>query len=439
MVHQACFAGWLVAAVVAQSPAADPVFFVRGDVNQDGAEDLSDAVALLNHLFQGGAQPACRSAGDVNDDNGLDLSDAVYQLSALFLGGASIPAPYPDCGDDPTAGELDCREFLRCEWPSVAARYGTLVTIAGSGTLDDGVNGWEPRFEGGPATAADLSNPHMAMADAAGNVYVADKEAHAIRKVTAKGTIHTVAGVNSPDDDGDEPGPAAERSLYSPNGVWVRADGTFYVLDTDNGKVRRVGTDGIMTTLFSHPGEITVGRGLWVRDDERLAYFVSSTNVNVWSPEQGSRVYAAGFSSPANLVVSPAGDLVVADRGLHQVFKVHPDGSKVAIAGNGLTSGGGDGELALETGLFGVRGVWFFPDGGYVLATHQGSQIWYVDRSARIHLFLDGADNEHSGDGEHYQTPGKKVSECRAVTVDTQGNVIITESDRGYVRVVKRR
>ncbi len=56
-----------------------------------------------------------------------------------------------------------------------------------------------------------------------------------------------------------------------------------------------------------------------------------------------------------------------------------------------------------------------------------------------IHLFLDGAPDAHSGDGAHFQTPGAKVSEVRSVTVDYAGNVIITENDAGFVRMVERR
>ena len=54
--------------------------------------------------------------------------------------------------------------------------------------------------------------------------------------------------------------------------------------------------------------------------------------------------------------------------------------------------------------------------------------------------FLEGmeGDEYYSGDGEHYQTPGYKISEARAVTLDYQGNVIITENDRGFIRKIQK-
>ena len=124
------------------------------------------------------------------------------------------------------------------------------------------------------------------------------------------------------------------------------------------------------------------------------------------------------------------------DRGDNRVYRISNGGNKSVIAGNGDTTGGGEGALAKETGLHGVRGVWFLPNGGYFLATHEGSQIWYVDTSGIIHLFLDGQPRAHSGDGEYFKMPGFKVSEVRAITMDRDGNIIITENDTGFIRKI---
>lgn len=416
-----------------------PALFVRGDVDQSGKPELSDAIVTLGYLFLSQPAPGCLAASDVNDDDVVNLSDPIYLLHALFLGGPAPPEPASACGSDPTPGGLDCGAHAPCEFESLVDAYSTLRTIAGNGLVEDGSNGWQPQYEGGPSVAADLSNPHMAMADDAGNIFIADKEAHAIRKVTPDRLIVTVAGTNEAGDDGDSPGPGAQRRLSSPNGLFVRGDSTVYILDLDNGKVRRLSPDGELTTLFTVPEGIALGRGLWVREDEGLVYFSSGSVIKKWTPAGGVEVHAAGFSGLGNLTVDPAGNLVATDRNAHRVFQVGADGSLTAIAGNGLTSGGGDGELALETGLNEVRGIWFLENGAYFLATHRGSQIWYVDTGGIIHLFLDGARGHvHSGDGEHFRTPGEKISEARAVTVDIRGNVIITENDFGYVRMVER-
>jgi hypothetical protein len=316
--------------------------------------------------------------------------------------------------------------------------YGRIRTVAGLGQFGrDGLNNWLPEYEGGPATNANLSRPHFAMADAAGNIYIADKDSHSILEVTLDGMIHTVAGTHQPGDDGDGPAPATSLSLSYPNGEWVKPDGTVYILDTGNSKIRKLDTNGIMTTLATVPAGITVGRGLWVNDNETLAYFISGTAVRRWTPAGGFKTLNDNFKEPGNLVVDPAGRLIVTDRGAHRVYHVKQDGSRDPIAGNGGTTGGGDGFPALDTGLYGVRGVWFLPAGGYLLATHQGSQIWYVDAAGIIHLFVDGAPTDvHDGDGGYFRAEGPKISEVRSVSVDPRGNVLITENDFGYIRQI---
>ncbi|MCA8961316.1 MAG: hypothetical protein KDC38_12415 [Planctomycetes bacterium] len=85
--------------------------FARGDTNQDGLFDISDAVASLAALFiPGTPPPACLDACDTNDDGLFDISDAVFTLASLFIPGSAPIAPpaHPDCGADPTADGLDC-------------------------------------------------------------------------------------------------------------------------------------------------------------------------------------------------------------------------------------------------------------------------------------------------------------------------------------------
>lgn len=316
--------------------------------------------------------------------------------------------------------------------------YGVLTTIAGAGGIQD-VNNWRPEFEGAPAANVFLSGPHIAMADRAGCIYIADKDAHGIRKIRLDGTIITVAGTSVPGNGPDDPTPGTEVALSEPNGLWVRGDGTLFILDLGNGKVRRLDTNGMLQTLFTVPGGIQVGRGLWVSDDETLAYLSSSTTIKKWTPAEDVTDLATGFSSLGTLVVEPSGDVLVADRNGHRVYRVDRDGNRTVIAGNGLTAGGGDGQLATDTALEEVRGVWRMPTGALLVATHRSSRVWYIDTDGYIHLFLHGNRNgAHAGDGTWFYNPSEpRVSECRAVTMDYDGNLILTENDIGFIRKVQ--
>ncbi len=321
--------------------------------------------------------------------------------------------------------------------------YNLLTTVAGAGGDTADVNKWQDAFEGGPATDALLSRPHIAMADAAGNIFIADKSAHAVRKVTPDGLLHTVAGTNGPGNAPDSSSPATEVGLAEPNGLWVKPDGTTYILDLANGKVRKLDTNGMLSTLFTVPGGISAGRGLWVNENETVAFVSSSNIVKRWTATNNVTDYASGLVELGNLIVDPWGHLVVTDRRGHRVWRCFDDGSKTNIAGNGTTTtvnpGGGDGGLATLTPLREVRGVWFLPTGAYFVCTHRGSQLWYVDVNGLIHLFLNGSTSDaHAGDGTWFWNPGEfRISECRAVTMDYAGNLLICEHDSGYIRKVQ--
>jgi len=97
--------------------------FVRGDSNADNSIDLTDAIFLLEFLFQGGDAPSCEDATDANDDGKLDLADAIYTLEWAFSGGDAPPSPTPsgtsysqgDCGIDCSPDLLGCEAFTRCQ------------------------------------------------------------------------------------------------------------------------------------------------------------------------------------------------------------------------------------------------------------------------------------------------------------------------------------
>jgi hypothetical protein len=321
--------------------------------------------------------------------------------------------------------------------------YGVLESLAGDGAgRTDGVSYWQSGFEGGPASGASLSRPHYAMADRPGNIYIADKNSHSILRVVPDGTIHTHVGTHEGGFNGEGPMAATDLQLNFPNALWVRADGTVYVLDTNNGRVRRVTTNGIATTLFlAKPDGTPLGGGrcLWVKDDESLAYFGAGDKLKKWTPATGVQNLVTGFTELGTFYVEPGGNLIVADRGTNYVYRVFPNGSRVTLAGNGMTSGGGDGYPALQTGLSGPRGVWAVPTGGYLFLLHDGCQLWYMDGANVMHLLLNGASGStHSGDGLYFYNPEEwKISEGRSVTMDYAGNVIICESDYGYIRRIR--
>jgi hypothetical protein len=153
-----------------------------------------------------------------------------------------------------------------------------------------------------------------------------------------------------------------------------------------------------------------IDRGLWVSADETLVCVATHPSVLKWVKNVGVTTFSTGNQSLGNLVVDPWGNLVVTDRYGNRVYRLDSPSNPTPIADNGTKSGGGDGQLALNTGLEEVRGVWFLPTGAYLVCTHKAAQVWYVDTTGYIHLFLNGyyQDQYHAGGGTWFYNPGEQ-------------------------------
>jgi hypothetical protein len=271
-----------------------------------------------------------------------------------------------------------------------------------------------------------------------------------VLKVTPEGRLFTYAGTHIEGNNGDGPAPATTLQLNDPNGGWMRADGTFYILDTENGKLRRVDTNGIMSTLFT-TAPMGDGRALWVKSDESVVYFGfgdTSTNLMKWTPAGGVVSVRSDFLELGNIIGDErTGDLYVSDRLANQVYRLDTNGVRTPIAGNGNQGVAVEGARALETPLALPRCVWFLPNSGYFITEHDagnglGNRIWYVDPAGIIHRWMNGTGSGNPsrvGDGQwFYADPGTpKVSRVRAINTDPFGNLIITESNYGYVRRIR--
>lgn len=96
-----------------EPPRQDP--FRRGDCNDDGRVDISDAIGIFGFLFVGARSSLCRDSCDGNNDAQLDISDPVFLLNFLFRGGTEPPAPGPSqCGPDTSLDSLTCSSYLHC-------------------------------------------------------------------------------------------------------------------------------------------------------------------------------------------------------------------------------------------------------------------------------------------------------------------------------------
>src|SRR5262245_42591634 len=125
---------------------------------------------------------------------------------------------------------------------------GVITTVAGHGEFS--FSG-----DGGPATAAQLNQPHDVVVDAEGNLFIADTQNNRIRRVTPAGIISTAAGTTA-GFSGDG-GPASAARLNQPYAVAVDGAGNLFIADTANNLIRKVTADGVITTVAGVVGPFT--------------------------------------------------------------------------------------------------------------------------------------------------------------------------------------
>lgn len=357
---------------------------------------------------------------------------------------------------------------LADEFSDLVAGFGTTQTLAGlhhdTTSNPDGtaINFWTPDFEDAPAATVGLSNPHMAGADAYGNVYIADKAGQAVLKITTDGLIHTFAGTHEAGFNGDGPAPAASLQLSNVNGLFVFPNGIVYLLDPGNHRIRRVDTNGIMATIVNDPEPewYPSGRGLWVSRNEDVIYYTHEFKpvppgiladgavVKRWTASNGIETVcskAVGFRNPANLDVNPIdGKLYVCDRAEDDatkmatgLFRVDGFDDVTRITGNITQTLAADGQLAFNSYIDGPRGLAFRPDGSYFLCGHKDGSVWFVDTEGVLHLYLRGSgrkDGYSLPDGAHPPlTDNAYFAQPRAVTLAPNGNLLVVCNDSGFV------
>ncbi len=227
---------------------------------------------------------------------------------------------------------------------------GIIMTVAGNGSPCYSAASTCGSFtgDGGPATAAWLSNPQGVAVDSAGNLYIADTYNNRIRKVS-NGIIGTVAGNGSPGFSGDG-GPATSASLYEPVGVAVDAEGNLYIADTANNRIRKV-SGGTITTVAGN------GKAAFAGD--------------------GGLATAASLSHPAQVAVDSAGNLYICDQNNSRIREVlaSPPAVGVVVSGDSLslTQAGGGKAVTASLSVDAAAGVVSVPGMAYTASVMTGS------------------------------------------------------------------
>ena len=226
----------------------------------------------------------------------------------------------------------------------------TLITKAGTGTA--GSVG-----DGSMAAAAQLNGPRGLARLGDGSILVADSAGNRVRRIATDGTITTVAGTGTAGSVGDG-GPAVLAQVNGPRDVAVAPDGvTYFIADSGGNRIRRVDAGGTITT-------------------------VAGSGAAGYAGDGGSATLAS-LNAPSGIAVTPTGNLLIADTTNNRIRQVSAN-VITTVAGNGTAASTGDGSPANLASVNLPQDVAAAAGGAYLIADTAGNRIRRVDSGGTI-------------------------------------------------------
>lgn len=278
---------------------------------------------------------------------------------------------------------------------------GIMHTIAGNGS--SAYSG-----DGGIATNAGFNSPSSVAVDGLGNLYITDQASSRIRKVDTNGIITTIAGTNSTGFSGDG-GLAVNAKLNIPTSIAVDRWGNLFIADWHNLRIRKIDTNGIITT-------------------------VAGTNTSGFAGDGGLAVNAKLSSAPAAVAVDGFGNLFIADSGNNRIRKVDTNGIITTIAGTNSAGFSGDGGAATNAKLNTPYGVAVDAYGDVFISDSLNNRIRMVDAAGNISTVAGAGGSGYAGDGG--LATNANLYQPRGVGLDLYGNLYIAGNGSSTIRKV---
>lgn len=284
---------------------------------------------------------------------------------------------------------------------------GVISTVAGIGPPTEEETA--APADGTPAVEAQLSHPVALAVDAADNLYVADFGSERIHRIDTAGVISTIAGAGELWANEADGAPALQANLDGPRALAVDAAGNVYFTESGRPSVRRIGVDGILTTIV----------GDSYRDAEEGGF-----------AGDGGPAADAEVNVPTGLTVDAAGSLYIADTNNARIRKVTPDGLITTLAGTGVPRDEGDDGPAAAAALAEPTEVAVAADGTVYLTGAASDRIRAIDPAGTISTLAEvsgpNAPGRPSG-ADPVEAPDVQFGYLTDVAAAPDGSVYLTD------------
>ncbi len=332
-------------------------------------------------------------------------------------GGAATVAQlqYPNSVAVDASGNIYISDEQNYRIRKVAAATGIITTVAGNGT--SGYSG-----DGGIATQAKLSEPHGIAIDGSGNLYIADTSSNCIRKVASSGIITTFAGICDGWGGGysGDGGQATSALLFLPLSVAVDGSGNVYIADSANSLIRKVTTNGIISTI----GGSCTGYSSYNFCTKPRGY-----------GGDGGPATSATLNYPTGISVDGSGNVYFSDYKNYRVRKIAAGTSIITtVAGNGTSGYSGDGGAATAAEVSKPWGVAVDSSGNIYVADWMNQSVRKITSAGVINTIAGNGTAGYSGDGG--AATSAAMEDPEGVAIDRSGNLYIADTDNNRIRVV---
>ncbi len=241
--------------------------------------------------------------------------------------------------------------------------------------------------------------------DLAGQPLVVDTTGHFVGRIAPNGAVTVIGGTRNTSGFSGDGGAATSARMNAPTGMAVGPDGAIYIADTGNDRIRRIGTNGIISTVAGSAQSGFSG--------------------------DGGQARSASLNGPQGVAVAADGGLLIADTGNNRIRRVDPQGVITTVAGSSASAFAGDSAPATDAALNAPTGVAPLRLGGFVIADTGNDRLRRVTPLGTIFTIAGGSKGLA---GDNGPASAGRFNAPRAIVPNASGGFVVADTGNSRIR-----